>query len=105
MVNAVITSRQLDGLPLAGKVIDISRGGIAFSCLPDQKRLCVVSELDIVVPRPFFSMNKLQSKVISSCNIAGEGSDESATTRCGIQFVGLTDAQKHSLDNFIRGYT
>ena len=105
MVNAIVTSRHLDGLPLACKVIDISRGGVAFSCPASTKRLCGMSELDIVVPSPFFCMEKLHSKVVSSCDMTTELNDETSTTRCGIRFVGLTDIQKHSLDSFIKGYT
>jgi len=89
-----------------GRVIDISKGGLAFRYVSIGERLKGPLEVDLLLPHHDFSLNKLPVKIISNFEIASETPFRSLTLRrVGVQFGELTQKQKSRLEYFIQNHT
>ena len=91
---------------ISGKIIDISRDGLAFLYLTNEDRSNAPFELDILSAYHGFWLGMLPVKTISDFEIADEGIVGSITTkRCGTQFGELTQKQMSQLEYFIGNFT
>ena len=86
---------------MAGRVTDVSDGGLSLSHfgrrLPPHSSL----KLDIILPGGVASMKKLTGDSIWDVEMRGE----LQARRCGIRFPNLTDDQKAFVEYLIRTYT
>lgn len=84
---------------MAGKTIDISRGGLGFTYLASK---CHTTELVVLtlisIPHSFDST--IPVRTISDFKMSGE--DRYSVRRCGIQFEHLMKDQKYEIESFIK---
>ena len=86
-----------------GRVIDISRGGLAFRYVSVGERLKEALELDLLSHHHDFSLNNIPVKIISNLEIGNEKPFSSTTLRrVGVQFEELTPEQRSKLEYFIQ---
>ena len=91
---------------MSGRVVDISRGGLAFRYLTGQDRSNGSFELDILSPYHGFFLDMRTVESRSDFEIADDAALGSIKTkRCGVQFGDLTQKQISQLEYFIRNFT
>ena len=89
-----------------GRVIDISKGGLAFRYVSVGQRLKGPLELDLLSHQYDYRIDKIPVKIISDLELANKKAFKSTTLkRVGVQFGKLTREQKSKLEHFIRDYT
>jgi PilZ domain len=84
-----------------GKIVDISRGGLAFRYLQVGQRLREAFELDMYSRHNDFRMEKVPVKTIWDRQTAGELSFSARTRLRGVQFGKLTQNQFSELERFL----
>ena len=90
-----------------GRVIDISKGGLAFRYVSIGERLKGPLELDLLSHHRDFDLNKIPVRIISNFEIVGKKpfTYRSITLRrVGVQFGELTQRQKSKLEYFIQNH-
>lgn len=89
-----------------GNVIDISRGGLAFTYYGVEELSKMNFELTIINSGSYYCFDKIPVKVVSDFE-AEElfGFNYSQKRRCGLVFKKLNDKQNIMLENFILNYT
>ncbi len=86
-----------------GRVIDISRGGLAFRYVSVGQRLKGPLELDLLSHQYDYRIDKIPVKIITDLELANKKAFKSTTLkRVGVQFGKLTREQKSRLEHFIR---
>jgi len=94
------------GFPVLGKIIDISRGGLAFRYVASETRTNGSAVLNILTTDRRFCLEKIPARIIRDSAMPGEFSFGSITLRhCAVQFRALTPSQELDLENFIRSNT
>ncbi len=91
-----------------GRIIDISKGGLAFSYHEKGEPLHKLFELDILLADNGFYLDKVPFNAVWDFQIVidEEAPASSLAPRsCGVQFGALSDDQKSQLDYFIQNYT
>jgi hypothetical protein len=89
-----------------GRVIDISKGGLAFRYVSVGERLKGPLELDLLSHQYDYRIDKIPIKIISNLELANRKAFKSTTLkRVGVQFGKLTREQKSKLEHFIKDYT
>jgi c-di-GMP-binding flagellar brake protein YcgR len=89
-----------------GRVIDISKGGLAFRYVSVGQRLRGPLELDLLSHQYDYRIDKIPVKIITDLELANKKAFKSTTLkRVGVQFGKLTREQKSKLEHFIRDYT
>ena len=89
----------------SGRIIDISRGGLAFRYMTAVERPNG-SYLAIVLPETNFYLDEVPVKTISDFELPDKLPTSSMTVRRrGVQFVNPTDNQKSQIEFFINNYT
>ncbi len=102
--GAMVTLRRYASL--VGRIIDISKGGLAFRYMDTDERPRGSFQLDILVERAGFLLEKVPAKTISDLELPKEFSYSPTTMRRqGVQFGDLTENQKSKLESFIRNHT
>jgi len=84
-----------------GKIVDISKGGLAFRYLDIGERLKETFELDMYSRHNDFRMEKVPTKTIWDREAAGESSFSTRTRLRGVQFGKLTQNQFSELERFL----
>jgi hypothetical protein len=88
-----------------GRIIDISKGGLAFRYMPHEKEEDE-SDLAIVLAETNFYLDEMPNRTISDFELADEIPAAPTThRRRGVQFVDATDRQKAQIEFFINNYT
>jgi hypothetical protein len=88
-----------------GRVIDISKGGLAFRYVSVGERLKGPLELDLLSHQYDYRIDKIPVKIISDLELANKKAFKSTTLkRVGVQFGKLTREQKSKLEHFIRDH-
>ena len=88
-----------------GRVIDISKGGLAFRYVSVGQRLKGPLELDLLSHQYDYRIDKIPVKVITDLEVANKKVFKSTTLkRVGVQFGKLTREQKSKLEHFIRDH-
>jgi hypothetical protein len=88
-----------------GRVIDISKGGLAFRYVSVGERLKGPLELDLLSHQYDYRIDKIPVKIISDLELANKKAFKSTTLkRVGVQFGKLTRAQKSKLEHFMRDH-
>lgn len=89
-----------------GKIMDISRGGLAFRYVASKARTNGSAVLNILTTDGRFCLEKIPAKTIRDSAMPGEFSFGAITLRhCAVQFGELTPSQKVDLEYFIRSNT
>ena len=89
-----------------GRVIDISKGGLAFRYVSVGQRLKGPLELDLLSHQYDYRIDKIPVRIITDLELANKKAFKSTTLkRVGVQFGKLTREQKSKLEHFIRDYT
>jgi hypothetical protein len=88
-----------------GRVIDISKGGLAFRYVSVGQRLKGPLELDLLSHQYDYRIDKIPIKIITDLELANKKAFKSTTLkRVGVQFGKLTREQKSKLEHFIRDH-
>jgi hypothetical protein len=88
-----------------GRVIDISKGGLAFRYVSVGERLKGPLELDLLSHQYDYRIDKIPVKVITDLELANKKAFKSTTLkRVGVQFGKLTREQKSKLEHFIKDH-
>ena len=88
------------------KIINISKGGLAFSYNDIGNRPGEMVDLDISFKKNKFQMKNLPVKIISDSPVSGKSLFAFNKKRqCSGQFVGLIHNQLEQLEYFIKSYT
>lgn len=91
---------------LVGRIIDISKGGLAFRYMDTDERPRGSFQMDILVEKAGFLLEKVPAKTISDLELPKEFSYSPTTMRRqGVRFGDLTENQKSKLEFFIRNHT
>jgi hypothetical protein len=89
-----------------GQIIDISRGGLAFSYRVSDSQAHESFELDIFLIGDDFHLDKVPFKIVSDQKIPESLCPGSLKMRrCAVQFGELTQKQLRQLEDFILSYT
>lgn len=88
-----------------GRVVDISRGGLAFRYVSLGRHLKGPLELDLLSQRYDYRIDKIPVKVITDLDVAGKKAFRSTgLKRVGVKFGKLTPEQKIKVGYFIRDH-
>jgi hypothetical protein len=89
-----------------GKILDISRAGLAFRYISHADRSNGSSELLIYLADKGFRLEKVPFETVWDSELSDQLPSASITMRCrGVQFTELTQDQRAQLGNFIRNHT
>ncbi len=89
-----------------GKIIDISRTGLALNYIDRYRQLGDSSELDLLFADDAFFIDRVSFKIISDVEISSVPPPKTLKIkRIGLHFEELTDQQSTLLEFFIRDYT
>ena len=92
-----------DQVSKLGRVLDISKGGLAFRYISVGKALKKVFQLDLISSQVNPGLNPLPVKVVSEIEMASETPARAVTlSRAGVQFEELMDEQIDWLKRFIQ---
>jgi len=88
---------------IAGRIQDISRGGMAVRCAEKPGSEETRFHVDILVPSSSVYLEDLPCRSVFEMQTPVESSPSGMTLCCrGLQFLRLTDEQKRSLQSLIR---
>lgn len=89
-----------------GRVIDISRSGISFSCMQDDDSIpVIIDDLGILLSNKGFITENLPFQIVSSDTMLDPSANDVVTIkRGGGRFLSLTPKQKSELERFIAKY-
>ena len=91
---------------ILGQIKNISRGGLAFSYIVDEKQMHEAFKVDVFASEMGYCLKDVPSKKISDLHIDNKLPFSTFSIRqAGIQFNELNDSQLSQLDNFMRDYT
>ena len=91
-----------DQVSQLGRVLDISKGGLAFRYISVGKELKKVFQLDLISTQVNPRLNPLPVKVVSEIEITSETPARAVTlSRASVQFGELMDEQVNWLEHFI----
>ncbi|NVM21601.1 MAG: PilZ domain-containing protein [Desulfobacterales bacterium] len=88
-----------------GQIIDISRGGLAFTYIAGEGKPTGSFELEIFFSDNGFHLDKIQFETVSDFEIREVPFSSITMRRCGVRFGELTDNQVSQLEHFLRSYT
>ena len=91
-----------------GRIIDISKGGLAFSYHENGEPLHKLFELDILLGDNGFYLDKVPFNAVWDFQVVIDEeapASSLAPRRCGVQFGALSDDQESQLDYFIQNHT
>lgn len=92
-----------DQVSKLGRVLDISKGGLAFRYISVGKELKEVFELDLISAQVNPGLNPLAVKVVSEIEMESETPARAVTlSRASVQFEELMDEQVDWLERFIQ---
>ena len=92
-----------DQVSKLGRVLDISKGGLAFRYISIGKELKEEFQLDLISAQVNPGLNGLPVKVVSEIEIASETPSRAVTlSRASVQFEELMDEQADWLERFIQ---
>ena len=89
-----------------GKIIDISKGGLAFQYIGSKEESRGPTQLDLFTGNNGFYLSTLRCKVIYDITLSEK---ETAATplerrRCGLEFVEATEAQAAQLEQYLANH-
>jgi len=94
------------GFPVLGKIINISRSGLAFRYVASKGQTNGSAVLNILTTDRRFCLEKVPAKIIRDSAMPDEFSFHAITLRhCAVKFGELTPSQKLGLEHFIRSNT
>ena len=85
---------------MAGKMIDISRGGLGFTYLASRCHTTEWVNLTLICIPHSLDSHTIPVRTISDFKMPGE--DRHGARRCGVQFKQLTKDQKGEIESFIK---
>lgn len=85
---------------IPARIIDISRGGMAFCYVDEQGCLNDLCELDIMYGETDFYLDRISFETVTDCVINGVTSPPVLNQR-GVKFVDLSQKQISMLNHFI----
>jgi len=92
-----------DQVSKLGRVLDISKGGLAFRYISVGKELKEEFQLELISAHVNPELNPLPVKVILEIEMASETPARAVTlSRASVQFEELKDEQAHWLERFIQ---
>ncbi len=92
-----------DQVSKLGRVLDISKGGLAFRYISVGKELKEVFQLDLISAQVNSGLNPLTVKVVSEIEMESETPARAVTlSRASVQFEELMDEQVDWLERFIQ---
>ena len=89
----------------AGRITNISMGGLKLFHLCGKLSPEVSLELDIAVPGEINLLEKLSGKIVFDCKSQSENIGAVSARQCGILFKDLTDGQRSYLRHLIDNHT
>jgi hypothetical protein len=93
------------GHSIAGQILNISKGGLAFRYVASRNRTNELSELDITLIDRSFQSNVMKFKPIWDSEIPrGYAFGEVTMRHCGVTFRNLTAENKFDLGYFIENH-
>jgi CheY-like chemotaxis protein len=96
----------ISDLPKQGKIIDISKSGLAFCYKGNGDLSKELTELSISMDGEDLNLDNIPCKTISDFTLADDAPLESMVMkRCSIQFGDLTSIQTDQLEHFIENHT
>ena len=105
-VNAGGFARLISKPAKLGKIIDISRTGLALNYIDRYRQLGDSSELDLLFTDDAFFIDRVSFKIISDVEISSVPPRKTLKIkRMGLHFEELTDQQSTLLEFFIRDFT
>jgi c-di-GMP-binding flagellar brake protein YcgR len=107
MSKGEIALALLKSSPLKmGEIIEISRGGLSFSYIENEKKLAAISELDILFAEKDFHLSRLPFKAVEDTAVLDDGPFNAlAMKRMTVQFENLSPQQKRKIEHFLSNYT
>lgn len=89
-----------------GRIIDISRKGLAVRYIGEKDWLNGSSQVDILLVDNNYYLPKIQTQMISDCKLNNEASVcGTKERRCSLQFKNLSDHQIVKIAQFITKFT
>lgn len=88
-----------------GHVINIGKGGIAFSYVDNQKPIIRSFSIDIFLANELFYLAGVPCKILSEFYLNGKFSNQTIRLRqCCVEFGTLTHHQSDTLDHFLNNH-
>jgi c-di-GMP-binding flagellar brake protein YcgR len=88
-----------------GRIVNISKGGLAFRYMTARKRLKDTLDIDIMITDNGFRLDNIRVRIISEHEVADEGPFSFLKIRqLGVEFADLSQEQDARLDYFIQKY-
>jgi hypothetical protein len=92
--------------PKMGEIIEISRGGLSFSYIENEKKLGNTSELDIIFAEKDFHLSRLPFKAVEDAELIDDSPFNALSMkRLTVQFEKLSPQQKQKIDHLLSNYT
>ena len=89
-----------------GQILDISKDGLAFTYIGDEKGLKKDIELDIFISGLGFNSRNIPYKTISDFEIENKnGFSSIKMRRCGVKFRQLNSDQISKIEDFLQNHT
>jgi len=89
-----------------GRLINISRGGLAFHYLAHQRQEQAPTHLDLFTSNDGFHLSRIPCKVIYDIRLSEKQrfSTSLERRRCGLEFGEITEAQVTQLESYIKNH-
>lgn len=87
-----------------GRIINISRGGIAFSATIPPEKVEELFEMDIFLDQTSFCLEKVRGKLVWDAPDSGGTADEPAH-QYGFQFTELTERQVSQIEHLLKNHS
>lgn len=92
--------------PRMGRIVEISRNGLTFDYIENDKTCSHNAEMDILVVDDNFYIRRLPFELVKDALLEADVPFNSLTMkRMTVAFSGLTYRQKRKLDHFLEHYT
>jgi c-di-GMP-binding flagellar brake protein YcgR len=88
----------------AASIVDLSMGGVGFSCIGGEKVMCESMKISILPAENSFYLYKIPCKMVWNREVEKDHNSSLTTRRCGVQFDELTPHEVSQLEHFIQNY-
>jgi c-di-GMP-binding flagellar brake protein YcgR len=92
--------------PKMGEIIEISRGGLTFSYIDNERDLKARGELDILFAEKDFHLSRLPFKQVEDAEVIDDSPFSALSMkRLTVKFKELSPKQKRKIDHLLSNYT
>ncbi len=92
--------------PKMGEIVEISRGGLTFHYIDNERGLKALDELDILSAENDFHLSRLPFKEVEDAEVIDDSPFNAlAMKRFTVKFRELTPSQKQKIEHLLSNYT